>query len=182
MKSFDNCDGTDIIILYGGESYSQCVNQTQCSNKVIVERTWNAIDNCGNTGYFTQRLVVFDDTAPTFNENWDIINPGVIKCSDVPFFRIPCRTASDNCGGSVTVSTNFYGSLTSPAGLIIDYIAEDSCGNTNVDRRIVTSDCSLTGGYGTFEPILASYEINPPKCRPLLQIPEIGRASCRERV
>ncbi|MGB3078821.1 MAG: ice-binding family protein, partial [Saprospiraceae bacterium] len=56
----DNCGGT-ATVTFAGDIISNFV----CANQFIVNRTYLAVDNCGNTAVCTQQIIVFDNSALT---------------------------------------------------------------------------------------------------------------------
>jgi len=125
----DVCGDAFIVILYDEPSSEGCANS--------VIRHYAASDECNNSSYFNQTIVVVDEEAPTAsadpadmtygcNESW---SPAVI-------------TFTDNCAGEVSVNT-----MTEETGdacnMVYHYmwVATDACGNeTVVDQYITVLD------------------------------------------
>jgi len=110
----------------------------QCA--IIVERTWTATDECGNTSTATQRLTIIDDEAPVVSE------PGadmVIECPAVPVFTAP--TATDNCSDvTVLVISDVTEGSDCSYTRTITWAAADACGNRSesVSQSITVIDNS----------------------------------------
>jgi hypothetical protein len=99
----DNCD-TDVAITYIGQTRT---NGT-CLNRYTLTRRWVAADNCGNTVSVSQRITVVDNGKPTFTS---LPADATIGCDEaIP--PVGTATASDGCGGNVTVvylgQTGYY--------------------------------------------------------------------------
>ncbi|HZV68023.1 MAG TPA: hypothetical protein VFG10_00685, partial [Saprospiraceae bacterium] len=105
-------------------------NQT-CVNRFTITRTYNAVDECGNSGTCSQTITVFDNTPPS------ITCPGntTVQCaSQVPVPNPGLVISSDNCNGLATV-TFVNDVITNQTCLnrfnvIRTYIAVDECGNS----------------------------------------------------
>ncbi len=125
----DNC-GTVTI------TFSDFISTGACAGEQIINRTWTATDDCGNTNSATQIIQIQDTTAPvivtqdltvTGDENCNVLIP------DLSF------TVSDNCGQPVTVFQN------PPAGTLLSgstsynvtMTAVDGCGNSTTEIALV---------------------------------------------
>ncbi len=115
--------------------YSDVTIDTGCPE--IIERTWTAVDDCGNIGTCVQTITKDDNTPPMI-----ICPPGVtVTCaSDVPPVLTGGVTTSDNCG-FVTVThggdniTNM--TCTNRFDIARVYVATDECGNTATCAQII---------------------------------------------
>src|SRR4029079_10968375 len=110
---------------------------SNCNN--VITRTYQGIDSCGNVGTCTQTITVNDTTPPTIT----CPGPLTLQCfSAVPAPNIGLVTASDNCGGAVTVihlgdsATNGTSSCNNV--ITRTYKATDSCGNMNTCTQTIT--------------------------------------------
>jgi len=114
-------------------------NQT-CANRKTVTRTYRATDGSGNSNTCSQTITVFDNAAPNFT----FVPANVtVQCNSVPAVGTP--SASDGCGGSVTVTyngqTQTNGACTDSYTLTRQWTATDACGNTKTaTQRIVVTD------------------------------------------
>ncbi len=125
-----------------------------CTSNFIINRTWEAVDSCGNTNTFTQMITVEDNTPPVIecpdNITFDIQSVGVC---DFTYGISPA--ISDNCDlmlpsnyqidfgtdGVIDSTGSILGSLSLqisfPIGEnTVELRVEDDCGNT--------ASCSLT--------------------------------------
>lgn len=131
----DNCGGLPAITHLSDAT----INMT-CANRFDIVRTYQATDECGNSATCTQLISVFDDTPPM------ITCPGntTVDCA----FEVPpanpqgITTASDNCGGTVTVSVlpDVTTDMTCANRFTLTrtYIATDLCGNSTTCEQIIT--------------------------------------------
>jgi len=101
-----------------------------------LERTWTAIDNCGNATSGTQVITVQDTTNPMLS---GVPANVTVECNEIPAAATPI--ASDNCDTDVTIS---YNEQLIPGGCINAYSLErtwtatDNCGNTDVQTQVIT--------------------------------------------
>ena len=137
VTATDNCGGT-VTITHVGDVNSMAT----CVNRFNITRTYRALDDCGNSSSCTQVISVFDNTPPV------LTCPGTIsvQCAgDIPTPNPASVTATDNCGGTATV-TFLTGTVTNQVcanrfTLIRTYMATDDCGNTGTcNQSIVVFD------------------------------------------
>ncbi|MBT8288436.1 MAG: T9SS type A sorting domain-containing protein [Bacteroidia bacterium] len=62
----DNCDQEVDV------QYSEEIIPGDCPGNYVVERSWTAIDDCGNSSVETQTITVQDNTAPTLKDGEEI--------------------------------------------------------------------------------------------------------------
>jgi hypothetical protein len=110
-----------------------------CSNQFLLTRTYRAIDDCGNEGFCTQVITVYDDVAPT------IACPDGITVScetDLPPADITLVVSEDNCDGIViiTLSSETISNQNCVNDFILarSYQAIDECGNIAVCTQLIT--------------------------------------------
>ncbi len=99
--------------------------------------TWSYEDENGNISTQTQNIVIDDVTAPTPDQTTlaDITMECEVLASDVIN-----PTATDNCGGSVTVTNDVTFPITSQGTTIITWSYEDENGNTSTQTQNVVID------------------------------------------
>ena len=110
-------------------------NQT-CPNRFTVLRTYRAVDACGNSATCTQTITVIDTTKPSITCPTNITVSALLLCTNAVPATNPTIaaflhgvTATDNCGGSATVTNNAPSSF--PLGTnTVTFTATDSCGNS----------------------------------------------------
>jgi predicted outer membrane repeat protein len=111
-------------------------NQT-CTNRKTVTRTYRATDASGSSITCSQVITVFDNVLPNFT----FVPANVtVQCNSIPAVGTP--TASDGCGGTVTIA---YNGQTSAPGACPDastitrqWTATDACGNTKTATQRIT--------------------------------------------
>jgi hypothetical protein len=110
-------------------------NQT-CANRYTVLRTYRAVDPCGNSATGTQTITVNDTTKPSITCPTNITVSALALCTNAVPATNPTIaaflhgvTATDNCGGTATVTNNAPSSF--PLGTnTVTFTATDSCGNS----------------------------------------------------
>ncbi|MEQ1746989.1 MAG: BspA family leucine-rich repeat surface protein [Saprospiraceae bacterium] len=131
VSATDNC-GTPTKT-HVGDATS---NQT-CANRKTVTRTYRATDSTGNSTTCSQVITVFDDVLPVFTS---VPANVTVQCNSVP--AAGTATASDGCGGAVTVAYNGQATTASscPAAYTLtrQWTATDACGNTKTATQRVT--------------------------------------------
>ena len=109
------------------------ISQDDCG--FILDRTYIAVDGCGNTSALTQLIYVNDNTAPEFV---GIPEDITLSCGD-EFPEAPVVNAIDNCSEEVEVTFASFTEFTD-CGEIQTWIwtAADNCGNQNTVSRTVS--------------------------------------------
>ena len=120
VTASDNCG----LVRLG---FSQATHDSTCVNHFTIVRTWMATDSCGNTASASQTIIVKDSIAPAITADFD--KSVSVQCvSNIP--GVPTPTATDNCGGSVTMAFNATGSGKACDSTITrKWIFTDACGN-----------------------------------------------------
>ncbi|MFM7726631.1 MAG: hypothetical protein ACKO7B_08010, partial [Flavobacteriales bacterium] len=132
MSFHEGADNSGDFICAFGDEDNQCA--------IIIERTWTATDECGNTSTATQRLTIIDDEAPVVSAAGA---DAVIECPAVPEFTAP--TATDNCSDvSVIVISDVTEGTDCSYTRTITWAAADACGNRSqsVSQSITVIDTS----------------------------------------
>ena len=93
----DNCGGLVTVTVA-----PDVITNMTCANRFTVTRTYTATDVCGNTATCNQTISVFDIIPPAITCPANVTVP---CASLVPPANIACVVASDNCGGSTTVTS-----------------------------------------------------------------------------
>ena len=137
----DNCTGPVIVTWTGDVSMD-----SSCPNKKTINRTYKAVDGCGNSSTCTQVLTINDNTPPVIHCATTV----TVECpSQVPphatdslSFVTGGGTVSDNCTGQVFV--NWVGDATNPdpSGnceyvITRTYKATDGCGNSATCQQTI---------------------------------------------
>lgn len=113
-------------------NYTDAVTAGSCANASVIERTWSATDNCGNSETHVQIITIQDNTAPVVacGQSTDQISTGSGSAA-VPNY-ISGASFSDNCSanGDLIISQNpAAGTSLTPGTHTIEVLAEDECGN-----------------------------------------------------
>jgi hypothetical protein len=127
----DNCD-TDPSV-----SFTDQVIGSGCS--YIINRTWRATDNCGNSNIRLQVITVNDNVPPTV---LGVPANYTISCSNYLEPAVPTTvTATDNCSAApqilYTQSTE-AGTCANSFVLLRTWRATDLCGNTSLATQRIT--------------------------------------------
>ena len=133
----DNCTdpGTDI-------SYSDTQLPGSCPNSYTIERTWTAVDECGNQSTCLQIITVEDTTPPVITCPSDV----TAECSDdLSPASLGEATATDNCTDPVTdisySDNQLPGSCPNSYTIERTWTAVDECRNSsNCVQIIIVED------------------------------------------
>ncbi|WP_298905078.1 hypothetical protein, partial [uncultured Psychroserpens sp.] len=99
--------------------------------------TWTYDDGNGNTSTQDQNVIIDDTTAPT---------PDAVSLSDITaeceVTTLTAPTATDNCGGTVTVSHNATLPISGEGTTtIVTWTYDDGNGNTSTqDQNVIIDD------------------------------------------
>src|SRR6266853_76307 len=113
-----------------------------CANRYTIARTYHAKDVCGNTTSKSQTITVDDETGPVISA---FPADTTVSCaSGVPAADNASVTATDACGGTVTISHDADvitpGSCANRYTIARTYHAKDVCGNTTSKSQTITVD------------------------------------------
>ena len=137
IAATDNCAGVVTI-----SHVSDVTTAGSCANRFTVTRTYRATDVCGNFSNFVQTITVNDITAPVISS---IPANTTVSCvSEVPAANDGAVTATDNCGGTVTITHSADvitpGSCANRYSIARTYTATDICGNFSTQTQTITVD------------------------------------------
>lgn len=141
----DNCAAA-VTITYNGAVRTDGA----CLDAYTLERSWTAVDSCGNSSIATQIITVQDVTPPTF-----IFIPAnvTVECSNVPLPDVP--RAVDNC--DIAVAIQYLGEQRTDGNCPFNYtltrswVAVDNCGNIAEATQVITVQ-DVTSPVYTFVP------------------------------
>lgn len=109
------------------------VDSTGCGGR--VDRKWKLSDACGNFSVATQTILISDTIPPIIDCPVDV-NLTILQDSLCEQVVIISVSAVDGCGGPVTISNSFTGTVGGtlnaafPVGTTeVTFYAEDQCGN-----------------------------------------------------
>jgi hypothetical protein len=111
--------------------------------------TYTAEDQNGNEGIATREIIVSDTTAPAIS----LRGAATVEVACGGDWVDPGASASDSCGGPVTVTqTPESVDLNTPGTSTITYTAEDASGNrASVTRMVAVLPCEVPEGEGAVE-------------------------------
>jgi hypothetical protein len=136
IKGVDNCDPSVEVIFE-----EKIINPNACP--YVIERTWTAYDDCGNSSQRTQRITVEDTKAPLITVKHPLLvglpNDGelIFDCDNMPEFKVTDVEAIDDCS---EVQIEFVDLVREQgdcleegyiAKMICGWEAKDACGNTS---------------------------------------------------
>src|SRR5690606_27203328 len=96
--------------------------------------TWTYEDENGNTSTQTQNVIIEDTTAPVPTEG---TLPNITAQCEVSQSDVATPTATDNCGGTVTVTHDATFPIISQGTTVITWTFEDENGNTSTQTQNV---------------------------------------------
>lgn len=147
-SSFDNCDQNPVMNVL--DNYIP----GSCTNSGTLQRTFIAIDDCGNSSSCIQIISVVDNIPPVISNgpvDITVTASGPSPCS--MFVSIGIPTAIDNCDPTVMLSNDY--NLTGDASdiypegsTLVIFTATDECGNTSTHSFMVLVNCQPPGPCG----------------------------------
>lgn len=132
----DNCD--TMPRLYYQDV--QLPTQSGCAGDYTIERSWFAVDTCGNASIVRQIIRVRDLKAPTFTVPRDTI----LDCSSGDHPNVAGRPSNvkDNCALPASIQVTYKDVVTSSAclntyGIRRVWYVSDGCNNTDSAQQII---------------------------------------------
>ena len=122
----DNCD--EVLTL---SAISGINNLSDCGYD--IERSWTAVDDCGNGITISQVIHVVDTTAPILE---GVPANTTVECGQVP--NAPFVSATDACDENPNVSFNQTVTEGCPYTITRTWTATDACGNANTLVQVIT--------------------------------------------
>ena len=135
VTAMDNCD-PDVPV-----TFDETSTPGNCPQEFILERTWMATDDCGNTASQSQMITVQDTNAPSLQ---GVPADITAECNAIP--DPPVVTAIDDCDPNVSVTfseTTNNGNCPDALNIIRTWMATDACGNTVSDSQTITVDDAM---------------------------------------
>ena len=115
-------------------TYKDVKQQGSCPEAYTLLRTYTATDHCGTAIHYTQRIVVSDNTAPTFVGQL----PQDQRIEEgTPLPKPVTLTAVDDCG-KATVAFQKTKIKGTPDKVLYQWIASDACGNKVMHTQTIT--------------------------------------------
>lgn len=126
VAATDDCNNVNI-------SFTDLVIPGLCAGNYTVERTFLAVDDCGNEAFYTQIIAVSDISAPVFSNT-----PEAIEATCDDFNDLPAAQASDNCGEVTLEFEDVELESVCPYQIQRTWTATDDCGNASEFVQIIT--------------------------------------------
>ncbi|RAJ06992.1 gliding motility-associated-like protein [Chitinophaga skermanii] len=106
-----------------------------CPGNYTINRTWIAVDSCGNEERATQVITVQDRIRPVFTF---VPADVTVSCDNIPAVVPP--TATDNCSNvTITMTTDtIKGSCIGQYTIVRKWTAVDECGNPATAQQTIT--------------------------------------------
>ena len=115
-------------------TYKDAKQQGSCPEAYTLLRTYTATDHCGTAIHYTQRIVVSDNTAPTFVGQL----PQDQRIEEgTPLPKPVTLTAIDDCG-KATVAFQKTKIKGTPDKVLYQWIASDACDNKVMHTQTIT--------------------------------------------
>nr|WP_314751015.1 gliding motility-associated C-terminal domain-containing protein [uncultured Capnocytophaga sp.] len=115
-------------------TYKDVKQQGSCPEAYTLLRTYTATDHCGTAIHYTQRIVVSDNTTPTFVGQL----PQDQRIEEgTPLPKPVTLTAIDDCG-KATVAFQKTKIKGTPDKVLYQWIASDACGNKVMHTQTIT--------------------------------------------
>lgn len=117
-------------------SVTEDVINTPMDCGFVIQKTWTATDDCGNSAQAFQIITAVDNTPPVFDNAPADTD---VSCDNIP--TPPVVTANDNCDMDVAVT--FSETMTGAGDcdnlqIVRTWTAEDDCGNQATIQQILT--------------------------------------------
>ncbi len=118
----DNCGAVNV-------SSSDVITSARCP--LIIQRTWTAVDTCGNSSSCVQTITVQDTTKPVLTCAANVVFDCVMGDPGK-------ATATDNCGAVNVSSSDVITSARCPLIIQRTWTATDTCGNSSSCVQTIT--------------------------------------------
>ncbi len=135
IPSADNITATDNCTADISVTFNETRIDGSCPDNYSLQRSWTAVDACGNQRTINQLVFVRDMDGPVIS---GIPANITVSCENIPDPVTP--TLSDNCDQDVDISyveTRVNGSCPDAYRLERRWTATDNCGNQTESSRII---------------------------------------------
>ncbi len=135
LTATDNC--SDAVV-----TFEEVITEGACDGEYTIERTWTAVDDCGNDTIHIQIITVQDTTAPglvtpDFEENI------TADCDDIP--EVPELVFEDSCSTDISVvfnEDNTQANDFEDYEIIRTWTVTDDCGNEAIFTQTISVEIS----------------------------------------
>jgi hypothetical protein len=134
----DNCTAEATIFFI----FTDAATPANCTGQAGIERTWTAIDECGNNSSCVQHITFVDATPPMLTKG--SIDSCYASAAAAEAAAIAATSATDNCNGVVTKTASTVGTCSAT----ITVTGTDACTNSSsvtYSTRIDNTPPVLTG-------------------------------------
>jgi ribosomal protein S26 len=142
VSATDNCGGIVTVTV------DDVISNQSCANRYTITRTWTATDVCGNSSTSSQTITVNDQTPPVISGTPQ--NLTVSCASAVPQSSNTAVSATDNCGGNVTVTVADAITNQTCANrytITRTWTATDVCGNSSTSSQTITVNDTISPAF-----------------------------------
>ncbi|WP_225035757.1 BspA family leucine-rich repeat surface protein [Winogradskyella sp. SM1960] len=143
----DNCDGTVTVT-------NDATLPITTQGTTLV--TWTYDDGNGNTSTQTQNVVITDTTAPIA----DVVTLADVT-AECEVTSLTTPTATDNCGGTVTVTNDATLPITAQGTTLVTWTYDDGNGNTSTQTQnvVITDITAPVPGVATLADVTDQCEV-----------------------
>ena len=130
-SAMDDCSINSTI------TYADSLTPGTCTDSASIDRTWTAIDDCGNQSTCMQQLLILDTVTPVITVPVDL----TLSCEEPTDPSMTGEaTAIDDCDDAPTVSyldAILLGSCSHSYIISRNWKALDNCGNFTTDTQLI---------------------------------------------
>ncbi len=138
VTATDGCGIGQVHISHGADA----ISSTTCDNRYVIQRTYTAVDACGNSSSKTQSITINNTTPPTITQ---FPNDATFSCaSAVPPANDSLVAATNACGDKFGMVITHGADVISSSNCVNHftiarpYTATDSCGNATTRTQTIT--------------------------------------------
>ena len=132
----------------------------------LITRLWTVTDPCGNKNSATQKIYIFDNSAPKL---YNVPTSIIVACGEVPKFPTDV-TAKDKCDDKVQLyikDTKYSAICDYNYKIRREFVATDRCGNMQTQTQIITVQDSKAPVFTTnLQNVTVSCANVPPVVKP----------------
>jgi len=151
VTASDACDTSMIVVQFTADTV------TTCPHSFKITRTWSAMDGCGNLSSFTQRIIMEDNTPPTFTVPADTSFVSALPLDPCYFDTSVSSTGdisnlNDNCTAIADILVTMQdsvvvGSCAGDTTIYRTWTATDLCGQTSTGTQKISIEDNKPPSY-----------------------------------